>query len=193
MIGERLAAWFRRNGNLPERIMIYRDGVGEPQFEEVVEEELSQIEAACEIRYDTKTTGDYPKISMFVCGKGHHTRFYPTQNQDGDDTRGQNCRNGTVVDRGVTSEHWWDFFLQAHHAFQGTAQPTRYIVVRDDNQLDANTLESFRIRMYLYNVYNASQFDDATAPVDAEGNFDENRVDWFGGLHQNIKDSMFYI
>ncbi|KAL8840603.1 MAG: hypothetical protein Q9176_003716 [Flavoplaca citrina] len=143
MIGERLAAWFRRNGNLPERIMIYRDGVGEPQFEEVVEEELSQIEAACEIRYKTKTTGDYPKISMFVCGKGHHTRFYPTQNQDGDDTRGQNCRNGTVVDRGVTSEHWWDFFLQAHHAFQGTAQPTRYIVVRDDNQLDANTLESF--------------------------------------------------
>lgn len=143
MFNERLEAWLRRNNNLPERILIYRDGVSETQLQDVLEEELSQIEVACEIRYKTKTTGVYPKISMFVCGKRHHTRFYPTQNQDGDGTRGQNCRNGTVVDRGVSSEHLWEFFLQAHHAIQGTAKPTRYIVIRDDNQLDANTVESF--------------------------------------------------
>ncbi|KAL8880982.1 MAG: hypothetical protein Q9198_001718 [Flavoplaca austrocitrina] len=243
MFNERLEAWFRRNDNLPERILIYRDGVSETQLQDVLEEELSQIEVACEIRYKTKTTGKYPKISMFVCGKRHHTRFYPTRIEDGDGARGQNCRNGTVVDRGVTHEHWWDFFLQAHHAIQGTAKPTRYVVIRDDNQLDANTVESFvclhpqlklfvlptdsqvrtqthhlcylsgrstkaislcppayfadllceRGRMYLYKVYNASQFDDATAPVDAEGNFDENRSPWLGGVHPNIKDSMFYI
>ena len=142
MINERLDVWFRKNGNLPQRILIYRDGVSESQYQTVVKEELQQIEAACEIRYKTKTTGDYPKISMFVCGKRHHTRFYPTRTQDGDGAKGQNCRNGTVVDRGVTSEHWWDFFLQAHHAIQGTAKPTHYVVIRDDNELDANTLES---------------------------------------------------
>lgn len=42
-----------------------------------------------------------------------------------------NLRPGTVVDRGVTEEGTWDFFLQAHAVLQGTARPAHYVVVLD--------------------------------------------------------------
>lgn len=49
-----------------------------------------------------------------------------------------------------------------------------------------------RGRMYLHKVFNAAQFDPATAAVDANGDFDLNRSPWLGGVHPAIKDSMFY-
>ncbi|KAL8996746.1 MAG: hypothetical protein Q9169_003817 [Polycauliona sp. 2 TL-2023] len=203
MFCERLDLWFRRNKNLPDRIIIYRDGVSESQYDALLKEELPKIEAACTSRYQAKTDGKYPRISMIVCGKRHHTRFYPTRTQDADTKQRQNCPNGTVVDRGVTMEHGWDFFLQAHHCIKGTAKPTHYVVMRDDNKFTADSLESFthhlcylsgrstkaislcppayfadllceRGRMYLYKVYNSAQFDPRTAPVDAHGKFDKN-------------------
>ncbi|KAI4257956.1 MAG: hypothetical protein L6R42_005373 [Xanthoria sp. 1 TBL-2021] len=50
-----------------------------------------------------------------------------------------------------------------------------------------------RDRMYLYKVFNAAQFDPATAPVNANGDFDLNQSPWLRGVHPAIKDSMFYI
>lgn len=51
-----------------------------------------------------------PKLTIVICGKRHHTRFFPTdaQNAAGDG----NPKPGTVVDRGVTAVYEFDFFLQ---------------------------------------------------------------------------------
>lgn len=43
-----------------------------------------------------------------------------------------NLKPGTVVDRGVTEEGIWDFFLQAHNVIQGTGRPAHYVVVLDE-------------------------------------------------------------
>lgn len=43
-----------------------------------------------------------------------------------------NLKPGTVVDRGVTEEGVWDFFLQSHAVLQGTARPGHYVVVLDE-------------------------------------------------------------
>ena len=45
-----------------------------------------------------------------ICGKRHHTRFYPTE--EGNAAGDGNPRPGTVVDRGVTAVYEFDFFLQ---------------------------------------------------------------------------------
>lgn len=51
-----------------------------------------------------------PKVTIIICGKRHHTRFYPTEE---DSAAGDgNPRPGTVVDRGVTAVYDFDFFLQ---------------------------------------------------------------------------------
>lgn len=51
-----------------------------------------------------------PKLSIVICGKRHHTRFYPTEVQHA--ANDGNPRPGTVVDRGVTAVYEFDFFLQ---------------------------------------------------------------------------------
>lgn len=75
MFGERLDLWSKKNnGSLPDRIIIYRDGVSEGEYKILLEEELPKVEAACKIRYQRKKPARYPKISVIACAKRHHTR-----------------------------------------------------------------------------------------------------------------------
>lgn len=139
MIVERLKIYQKHNQQaLPQNILVYRDGVSEGQYQTVLREESPAIDAAVNKVYPPK--GAKPKVSIIIVGKRHHTRFYPTQKAEADQRSG-NCVNGTVVDRGVTSERIWDFFLQAHTGIQGTARPAHYVVVQDRIGLGADALE----------------------------------------------------
>jgi eukaryotic translation initiation factor 2C len=120
-----------RNGKsptkpLPQNIIIYRDGVSESQFQQVIGQELPLIREACREMYPNK---GMPSISIIVSVKRHHTRFYPASDAR---TRSNNTKPGTVVDRGVTLARYWDFFVVAHNALQGTARPARYTVLLDE-------------------------------------------------------------
>ena len=137
MVVERLRLWKKHNGGrLPNKILVYRDGVSEGQYETVLKDELPGFQKACEKLYGKLP---HPKISIIIVGKRHHTRFYPTSTNDCDHKG--NTKNGTVVDRGVTMERGWDFFLQAHTCIQGTARPAHYVVIRDEIGLGADGLE----------------------------------------------------
>lgn len=154
MFGERLDLWQKTNkGALPERVIVYRDGVSEGQYRTLLVEELPRIREACKKRYPG---GKGPKISIVICGKRHHTRFYATNAQNID--RSTNTKNGTVVDRGVTMEKGWDFFLQAHTALKGTARPTHYVVLLDENGMNADGLEALVSSSILSPVANDSDF-----------------------------------
>jgi eukaryotic translation initiation factor 2C len=132
MFLSRLKLWQKHNKNaLPENVIIYRDGVSEGQYQLLLDQELPLIRSACRQVYPAPDTKKgLPKISIIVCGKRHHTRFYPTQEADAD--RSSNCSPGTVVDRGVTQASSWDFFLQPHACLQGTARPGHYYVILDE-------------------------------------------------------------
>jgi hypothetical protein len=126
--GSRLALWRKHNKNtLPEYILIYRDGVSEGQFSQVLSVELPHIRRACANAYPKGRT---PKISIVVSVKRHQTRFYPTDPANVA-TKG-NIKPGTVVDRGITQARVWDFYLTAHNALQGTARPAHYTVLLDE-------------------------------------------------------------
>ncbi|TVY78441.1 Protein argonaute 1B [Lachnellula suecica] len=127
----RLNLWEKKNKVLPENIIIYRDGVSEGQYQLLLDQELPQIRNACRQKYPAQATKTgLPRISIIVCGKRHHTRFYPSTEANAD--RSSNCEPGTVVDRGVTEVHGWDFFIQPHACLQGTARPGHYYVVLDE-------------------------------------------------------------
>jgi hypothetical protein len=138
MFTERLRLYQKKNSNaLPQRILIYRDGVSEGQYAIVLQEELPLIRAACNAVYPANAPK--PKLAIVVVGKRHHTRFYPVD--DDHDGRTGNPKNGTVVDRGVTMERGWDMFLQAHTGLQGTTRPAHYVVLIDEIGLGADGLE----------------------------------------------------
>lgn len=139
MMIERLEAFKQtNNGVLPERIIVYRDGVSEGQFNIVILDEMPQIKAA--FRKFDRQQPYTPKLTIVVCGKRHHTRFFPTDPQTaaGDG----NPKPGTVVDRGVTAVYEFDFFLQAHGGLQGTTRPTHYYVVHDEIGFAADQLQT---------------------------------------------------
>ena len=128
----RLRLWQKHNKNqLPENIILYRDGVSEGQYQQLLDLELPLIRNACKQAYPaTATNQGHPKVSIIVCGKRHHTRFYPSTDAEAD--RSSNCNPGTVVDRGVTEVRFWDFFIQPHACLQGTARPGHYVVILDE-------------------------------------------------------------
>ena len=139
-VAQRLRFYCQKNPSrkLPEKIWYFRDGVSDGQFDQVNSIELRSIKAAC-AKVSVNQTEYNPKIIIIVCGKRHHTRFYPTiaAHTDG---RG-NCAPGTVVDRGVTSVHNHDFYLQPHAAIQGTARSGHYTMTYDDLGLTADDLQ----------------------------------------------------
>ncbi|KAK2460802.1 hypothetical protein APHAL10511_007272 [Amanita phalloides] len=139
MMIERLKLYKGKNKKLPERILIYRDGVSEGQYHLVMEEEFPKIRAAFE-SFNTPQKRYQPKLTIVICGKRHHTRFYPTASADADPKK-SNPLPGTVVDRGVTSVYHFDFFLQAHGGLQGSTKPTHYFVVHDTIGFNADQIQ----------------------------------------------------
>ena len=99
---ELLRLYQNNTKKLPTRLIVYRDGVSEGQYQLVVQNELPMIREAFKRVYGN---AKHPLISIVICGKRHHTRFYPT-NMDNADKSG-NPVNGTIVDR-VCSENAHD-------------------------------------------------------------------------------------
>lgn len=65
------------NGLLPQRILVYRDGVSEGQFAIVLGQELPLIKAAF-TKFNTVQAKYNPKLTIVICGKRHHTRHAPS-------------------------------------------------------------------------------------------------------------------
>lgn len=130
MLVSRLALWKDRHNVYPENILVYRDGVSESQYQQVLNEESKEMQKASILCY-AKIRQALPRLTLVIVGKRHHTRFFPPSNHPASDVHG-NSNRGLVVDRGITEARNWDFFLQSHTAFKGTARPAHYYVLWDE-------------------------------------------------------------
>ena len=139
-----LDCFMKRNGNrLPATIIVYRDGVGDGQFEQVVQREIPAIKGALQI---LGYKDDVCKIAMVICQKGHHTRLvYEESVTDGKPVYINPCP-GLVIDgsggaESITSGKYNEFYLNSHAAIQGTAKPCKYALVYDEIGLKLSELE----------------------------------------------------
>ncbi|KAJ7232048.1 Piwi domain-containing protein [Mycena haematopus] len=121
----------------PKRLMFYRDGVSEGQFQQVLDHELPLIKEACkELKID-------PRITLIIVGKRHHIRFFPVNDKDADHSG--NCPAGTVVDRDIGHPTEYDFYLQSHGGLLGTSRPAHYSVFYTRFSADALQSLSFAL------------------------------------------------
>lgn len=129
---------------MPQRIIFYRDGVSEGEYQKVVDHEVPQIKAAiAAIWARCPTPPPQPTLTVIVVGKRHHVRFFPANDQESDQRSG-NCRGGLVVDQHVNNAHgaFFDFYLQSQGGLKGTSKPSHYVVVyNDDNTMNADVLQ----------------------------------------------------
>ncbi|KAK3243570.1 hypothetical protein CYMTET_46779, partial [Cymbomonas tetramitiformis] len=74
---ELLDEFHHKNGQYPARLVMYRDGVAEGEFNEVILQELPQIQAACAGKPGAYGVPYNPLITIIIVQKRHHTRFFP--------------------------------------------------------------------------------------------------------------------
>ncbi|XP_057953427.1 protein argonaute 4-like [Malania oleifera] len=115
----------------PDQIIIFRDGVSESQFNQVLNIELDQIIEACKF-LDEKWC---PKFVVIVAQKNHHTKFFQAGGCP------DNVPPGTVIDNKVCHPRNNDFYLCAHAGMIGTTRPTHYHVLLDEVGFSADDLQ----------------------------------------------------
>jgi eukaryotic translation initiation factor 2C len=165
---ESLMLQFQRDvGELPNHLMVFRDGVSEGQFERVLREELSSLRKGCaklKVKDESGKLKPFePLVTLVVVRKRHHARLFSA------DSRlhaGRTCnlKPGTVVDSGITSLRFFDFYLQSHLGLLGTSRPCLYTVLWDDLGLSANDMISTAYRS-CYSYTRCNKAVSMPAPV----------------------------
>ena len=80
-------------GEYPTNVIVYRDGVGSPQREDVLQNEIPQFESAINLLYNKAAVK--PEITVIVVNKRISQRFFLL------DARGrvQNVPSGCIIDK----------------------------------------------------------------------------------------------
>ncbi|KAG8815264.1 Protein argonaute-2, partial [Serendipita sp. 399] len=112
MVSAAIRNFYDNSKHLPTKIIFYRDGVSEGQFDQVAK---SEIEAILDtLKFVSQTTKrPQPTLTFIVVGKKHHIRFFPSP--DLADAK-ENALPGTVIDTDITTPepNQFDFYLQSH-------------------------------------------------------------------------------
>uniref|UniRef100_A0A672JIH6 Piwi-like protein 1 n=1 Tax=Salarias fasciatus TaxID=181472 RepID=A0A672JIH6_SALFA len=133
-----LKHYLKVNKQLPARIFVFRDGVGDGQLHSVVNYEITQIIDSI------KSIGpDYePRLSVIVVKKRINCRFFAYL-----DGKVTNPPPGTVVDTEVTRREWYDFYIVSQATRLGSVSPTHYNVVYDTNGLKPDYMQRLTYKL----------------------------------------------
>lgn len=133
---EALKNFFAITRSKPQAIIFFRPGCNESEMARIMTLEYKAILDAClELETDYR-----PKITYIIATKRHNTRF-ASQDPNLSIGKSQNVPAGMVVDRDVVSVDKFDFYLQSSQGIQGTSIPTHYYVLKDDNDLNADSAQ----------------------------------------------------
>lgn len=136
-----IQAYQKANGGLPERLIVYRDGVGDGQIEYVKETEIVAIQTVCrKLHFE-------PKLTFIIVSKRINARFFkPLSN-----SKVTNPPSGTIVDDVVTLPERYDFFLISQSVRQGTVNPTSYNVIEDNSGWSPDNIQRLTYKLtHLY-------------------------------------------
>ncbi|GLH04000.1 Piwi-like protein Siwi [Gryllus bimaculatus] len=170
------------NGQLPNRIVIYRDGVGEGMLPYVWEIEVQGVRRRLEEIFNKSGTALH--MAFIVVTKRINTRLF---------MKGDNPAPGTIVDDVVTLPERYDFFLVSQSVRQGTVGPTSYHVLYDNLGLDPDKLQRLTYKMtHLYynwsgtvRVPAACQYAHKLAVLTAQAVHQPS--------HKHLEDVLFFL
>ncbi|XP_070924614.1 piwi-like protein 2 isoform X2 [Macaca nemestrina] len=132
-----LKKFYEVNHCLPEKIVVYRDGVSDGQLKTVANYEIPQLQKCFEAFENYQ-----PKMVVFVVQKKISTNLYLAAPQ-----HFVTPTPGTVVDHTITSCEWVDFYLLAHHVRQGCGIPTHYVCVLNTANLSPDHMQRLTFKL----------------------------------------------
>jgi aubergine-like protein len=177
-----LRKYFDENKKNPNRIIVYRDGVGDGQIEFVREHEIKAMKQVfAEMKLE-------PKFTYIVVSKRINTKFFRKSGNSA-----TNPPSGTVIDDVVTLPERYDFFLISQSVRQGTVNPTSYNVIEDNSGLRPDHIQKLTYKLtHLY--YNWP----GTVRVPAPCQYAHKLVDLVGEhIHKQpspgLLDKLYYL
>ncbi|KAG8441123.1 hypothetical protein GDO86_006753 [Hymenochirus boettgeri] len=136
-LGAALQKYFEVNHCLPDKIIVYRDGVSDGQISTVESYEIPQLQTCFQ------TFGNYsPRMVVIVVQKRISTNLYSTNTGEF-----LTPQPGTIIDHTVTNRKWVDFYLMSHHVRQGCGIPTHYICVMNTINLNPDHLQRLTFKL----------------------------------------------
>ncbi|OAY67541.1 Protein argonaute 16, partial [Ananas comosus] len=134
IIRELLVDFYKTSGaRKPSQIIIFRDGVSESQFNQVLNIELNQIIQA----FKHLGENSLPKFTVIVAQKNHHTKLFQADAPE-------NVPPGTVVDSKIVHPRNFDFYMCAQAGMIGTSRPTHYHVLLDEIGFSVDNLQKYQ-------------------------------------------------
>ncbi|KAJ6425109.1 hypothetical protein OIU84_025805 [Salix udensis] len=118
----------------PDQIIIFRDGVSESQFNQVLNIELDQINEACKF-LDEKWS---PKFVVIVAQKNHHTKFFQPGSPD-NVPPAVKCQALGNFSCSAVATKVGEIPITLDHP--GTTRPTHYHVLLDEVGFSADDLQ----------------------------------------------------
>ncbi|KAI1284926.1 Piwi-like protein 1 [Halotydeus destructor] len=120
-----LQEYYKINKVLPDRVIIYRDGVSEGQIPHVFNFEVTQVRNAL----SAIAQAEKIKLTFIIVTKRIGARFFAK----GQPPNLENPMPGTIVDTVVTRPERYEFYLVSQSVRQGTVAPTCFNIIIDES------------------------------------------------------------
>ncbi|KAK4492821.1 hypothetical protein RD792_000146 [Penstemon davidsonii] len=117
------------NSRKPTQIIVFRDGVSESQFAQVMNIEFDQMIKT--LRHLGET--NLPKFTIIVAQKNNHTKLFQAS---------ENVPPGTIVDTKIVHPRNYDFYMCSHAGMIGTSRPAHYHVLLDEIGFSPDDLQN---------------------------------------------------
>lgn len=171
-------------GALPEKIVFYRDGVGEGQIQYIQKLEIEPLMVKLRRIYDEQE----PKLAYIIVNKRTNTRVFKPSG-----SMFINPKPGTVVDRVITLAERNDFFLISQHVSQGTVSPTAYNVIYNTSGLKKDKLESLTYKFtHLYYNWSGTTRIPAVCQYAKKLAFITSQS-LQSSVHKNLERSLYFL
>eukprot|EP00735_Rhodelphis_limneticus_P009079 TRINITY_DN2526_c0_g1::TRINITY_DN2526_c0_g1_i1::g.19075::m.19075 TRINITY_DN2526_c0_g1::TRINITY_DN2526_c0_g1_i1::g.19075 ORF type:complete len:957 (-),score=134.01,sp/Q8CJG1/AGO1_MOUSE/31.32/6e-97,Piwi/PF02171.12/4.1e-77,PAZ/PF02170.17/3.9e-20,DUF1785/PF08699.5/0.21 TRINITY_DN2526_c0_g1_i1:462-3332(-) len=145
MVKDLLRVYYEQQDRFPEAIILYRDGIGNGYFQEVLDYELEAIRRAMEDIGKEKNQPFSARVTYIVVQKRGGVRVYPSDSRDGD--RSGNVPPGTIIDHSIVVTHGSEFYLNPHQSIIGTSIPMHCHTLVDDNNFSADDIQIMTFKL----------------------------------------------
>ena len=161
-----------------KNIVIYRDAVNAKQQNFVRETEIPVIKNAIsdvskKIEEEIEKKNSKEEVNPFkdtkwiliLVSKMNEIKLFLEGNNGGNNQNDvYNVPVGTLVDRVITHQDKYDFYLNSAQSSQGTCSSTHYTVLHDDTELNANQI--YKLTYYLtFLSYNTTKSIRVPSPL----------------------------
>lgn len=177
IIQKRFREYNEAHGQNPKYLIIFRDGVGESQFAEVLIKEIKTVNLKL------------PKILVVCANKRTHRKLFVMDNKN----QFTNPLPGTTVP-GIRSEDKFENFYEVSHITrQGTVNPTHYTIIYNTTELNVEEIQEI-VYEFTHMYYNWPGGIRVPAPIEyAHKQAYQHGQAKIGDINRRLGDTIYYI